>query len=100
MSISIGLLSDPHATAEPLIEALSLFKDKGVDRVLCGGDIAGYGNQLDETIRLLQQGSCECVVGNHDLWYLERHSAPSPLAAHYLQQLPTHLALTLEGLSI
>ena len=43
---SIGLISDVHATPTPIEEALSIFKQAGVEQVFCAGDIAGYGDQL------------------------------------------------------
>ena len=50
MSTRIGLISDPHATAAPVAEALSLFKAAEVDSIFCAGDIAGYGNELEATL--------------------------------------------------
>ena len=41
MPAKIGLISDVHATAKPLKEALSIFQREGVDLILCAGDIAG-----------------------------------------------------------
>jgi predicted phosphodiesterase len=55
MSTRIGLLSDPHATPQPVAEALAVFRREQVDQVLCAGDIAGYGTQLAETIELLDK---------------------------------------------
>jgi len=48
MSVKIGLISDMHATPGPLKEALSIFREEGVDRILCAGDVAGYGTELDQ----------------------------------------------------
>ena len=41
MSTRIGLISDVHATPEPVAEALALFKSQAVDEIFCLGDIAG-----------------------------------------------------------
>ncbi len=49
----IGLISDVHASPEPVAEALAIFSRAGVDQVLCAGDIAGYMDQLEQTITLL-----------------------------------------------
>ncbi len=51
----IGLISDVHASPEPVAEALQIFEKAGVEQVLCAGDIAGYMDQLGETIALLRR---------------------------------------------
>ena len=97
MSTAIGLISDIHATAAPVREALSLFKDKGVNIILCAGDIAGYGDELDETVEILIESQCQSILGNHDLWYLDTCNSNEGRVAAYLKQLPPVLELTIEG---
>lgn len=104
MSTKIGLISDVHATAAPLAEALSIFKREGVDTILCAGDIAGYGDELDQTVELLQ-GTCQAIAGNHDLWYLERHSNNTgdqcdPGTSLFLEKLPTTVEMAIESRSL
>ena len=70
---SIGLISDVHATPSPIEEALSIFKQAGVEQVFCAGDIAGYGDQLEQSIALLVKSGCRTILGNHDLLYLDHH---------------------------
>ncbi|MEJ1367267.1 MAG: metallophosphoesterase family protein, partial [Candidatus Sedimenticola sp. (ex Thyasira tokunagai)] len=72
MATKIGIISDPHATPGPVEEALSIFRQEGVERILCAGDIAGYGDSLDETVALLAAHGCQSVIGNHEAWYLDR----------------------------
>ena len=97
----IGLISDPHAYPEPVAEALSIFKKEQVDAIWCTGDIAGYGEGLDETIHLLQQSGCQSIFGNHEAWYLEKHSAEADSnTRQYLQTLPRVLQQTTEGQSL
>lgn len=72
MSVQIGLISDVHATATPLREALTIFKEEGVDLVLCAGDVAGYGTELEQSIELLANRSCTTILGNHDVWCMDR----------------------------
>lgn len=71
MKIRIGLISDVHATCAPVKEALSIFREQHVDKILCPGDIAGYGEELDQTVDLLMASECTSVLGNHEIWYLE-----------------------------
>ncbi len=70
----IGLISDVHATPAPVEEALSIFEQAGVEQVLCAGDIAGYRDQLEQTVALLVGGGCQVVLGNHDLLYLDHYA--------------------------
>lgn len=99
MPTRIGLLSDPHATPGPLEEALGFFTREGVSQILCPGDIAGYGEELEETVALLQQSGCEAIGGNHDLWYLDEEQEDT-LARRYLRHLPLVRTFTIEGVSI
>lgn len=100
MSSKVGLLSDPHATPQPVAEALALFRRERVDRVLCAGDIAGYGSALPETIALLQDAGCTCILGNHDLWYLARQRGEDPRVDAFLEGLPASLEFSIEGCSV
>ena len=97
----IGLISDVHATPEPVAEALSIFAKAGVDQVLCAGDIAGYMDQLEQTIRLLVEADCQTIMGNHDLLYLDHHEdEPDNKAIAYLKQLPASYQTIVEDNSL
>ena len=97
----IGLISDVHATPEPVAEALSIFARAGVDQVLCAGDVAGYMDQLEQTISLLVEGKCQTIIGNHDLLYLDHHEdEPSNQAIAYLKQLPASYETLIEDNSL
>lgn len=98
MSTRIGLISDVHATPEPVREALAIFAREGVTRVYCGGDIAGYGEDLDETVALLRESGCRSIIGNHDQWYLERFGEEGNRdTLHYLRDLPLAISFCVEG---
>ena len=101
MSVKIGLISDVHATPAPLQEALAIFQQEGVATILCAGDVAGYGNHLEETLNLLVGSHCQVVMGNHDLWQSDRSegSARGPVE-EYLQSLPVAIKLSEEGIKI
>lgn len=101
MTTKIGLISDPHATVAPLAEALAIFRREGVAQVFCAGDIGGYGNELDETVALLQRHGVRAIRGNHELWALEQDEFPgSSTSRDYFAALPAALALTIEGISL
>lgn len=98
VSSRIGLISDPHATAAPVAEALSLFKAARVDCILCAGDIAGYGDELDETLDLLIAGDCRAITGNHDLWYADDSADKQETrTGRFFGDLPSVLDLVIEG---
>jgi len=98
MASKIGLISDVHATPAPVQQALSIFAREGVDAILCAGDIAGYGDQLAQTVAALMDSQCQSIVGNHDIWYLQHAEDSShSLAQQYFAGLPSVLAMELEG---
>lgn len=94
----IGLISDVHATPAPVAEALSIFEQAGVDQVYCAGDIAGYRDQLEQTIALLEGSGCQSVLGNHDLLYLDHYGEdPNDAAVAYFRQLPAAIETMIAG---
>jgi len=101
MSVKIGLLSDVHATAAPLQESLAIFRSAGVEKVLCAGDVAGYGNELERTIALLVEADGLVVLGNHDLWWAERYQQDTDKGlADYLFNLPAMLEIMIAGKTV
>ena len=99
MPMRIGLISDVHATVSPLREALSVFQQSKVDMILCPGDVVGYGEETTETIELLKQSDCHTILGNHEIWYLDK-SGPINEITEFLENLPSVLEFNLEGKSI
>lgn len=95
---AIGLISDVHATPSPIEEALSIFKQAGVEQIFCAGDIAGYGDQLEQSISLLVDSGCQTVLGNHDLRYLDHHADDvNNSAAAFFCRLTTSMNMTIAG---
>ena len=98
---AIGILSDVHASPQPVAEAMAVFREAGVDQVFCAGDIAGYFDELVPTIHLLQENDCHCVIGNHDQQYLDKHVDEDTTAELlYLQQLPAVITREIAGRSL
>jgi protein phosphatase len=93
---AIGLISDVHATPSPIQEALSIFEQAGVEQVFCAGDIAGYGDQLEQSIALLVSNGCHAILGNHDLLYLDRHADDDHnVAVAFFNRLTTSMNTTI-----
>ena len=96
--MKIGLISDVHATVEPLNEALILFRQNRVDTVICAGDIAGYGEELDQTVKLLIESECQVITGNHDVWYCdEPGDEEKKWIKDYFSSLPETLDFSADG---
>ena len=94
----LGLISDVHATPAPVEEALSIFSKEGVSQVFCAGDIAGYNQQLEQTVKLLQDNNVQTIIGNHDIKYLNKgEEQSSSLSGKYLQSLPRYIEKKIDG---
>jgi len=76
----LGLISDVHANLPALRAALHHLTRLGVDRILCTGDIVGYGPHPNECVATLAEREALCVAGNHDLMCLgkipQTHAGP------------------------
>jgi len=97
----IGLISDPHASPAPVKEALEIFKAAKVDAIWCTGDIAGYGEALDETTALLEAYGCMSILGNHEIWHMEKDTGQADTATNrYLNKLPLVLCNEIEGIRL
>jgi putative phosphoesterase len=113
----VALFSDIHANLPALEAAVKDAKHRGADRILCAGDITGYGPFPDETCTFMQSNSIQSIAGNYDttvltviregpqaadglqkkkqkivLWTSEHISRDS---RKYLAGLPEHLAINL-----
>ncbi len=61
------ILSDLHANLEATRAVLAHARDRRYDRVLCLGDIVGYGPDPNEVVELLRAQNPYAVIrGNHD----------------------------------
>jgi predicted phosphodiesterase len=65
--VRYGVLADVHANLAALEAVLRLLDRAGVDRLVCLGDLVGYGPQPDAVVERLAELRVLCVAGNHDL---------------------------------
>jgi predicted phosphodiesterase len=70
--VRVGILSDVHANLAALQAAFQHLERQAVQRVLVAGDLIGYGAQPNECLAALEAAGAECVLGNHDLFVLDR----------------------------
>ena len=101
----IGIIGDVHAEDAVLENVLAFFADRGINQILCTGDVSdGMGN-LDRCVRLLTEARCITVSGNHDRWLLEDEMRMLPFSQlrstleaptlDYLRNLPATVSLKL-----
>ncbi len=62
----IGVISDVHANVIALEAALTAMKRRGVDTIVCLGDLVGYGPAPNETLDLIRSERVMCTMGAAD----------------------------------
>jgi len=61
-----GIISDLHANIEALSEVLAELDSIGIEKLVCLGDIVGYGANPNECVEKMIERDVLCVMGNHD----------------------------------
>lgn len=64
--VPVAVISDIHANAAALRAVLADIDARGISRVLCLGDIVGYGPDPLECVDLVRQRCEWSLMGNHD----------------------------------
>ncbi|MBN1422444.1 MAG: metallophosphoesterase family protein [Planctomycetes bacterium] len=62
-----GIMSDIHSNGEALVAVRRSLRDVGVDRIVCLGDVVGYGPEPMRCVEIVREMADVVVVGNHDL---------------------------------
>ncbi len=62
----IGLIADIHSNREALEAVIRDIMSAGVNRVICLGDIVGYGPDPQACLELVEETCDLIVLGNHD----------------------------------
>ncbi|MDP6543076.1 MAG: metallophosphoesterase family protein [Phycisphaerae bacterium] len=62
----IAIISDIHSNTAALTAVLDDISERKVDRVICLGDVVGYGPDPCGCIDLVMERCCTTVLGNHD----------------------------------
>ena len=107
--MKLGLISDPHGDAVALELAWAHLTVKGADRIVCSGDLVGYGPHPDKVVAFLREHQVDCVRGNHDRWAVERAEGlsgvpstfggarPSAESVEFLRTLPPYRTVETPG---
>jgi putative phosphoesterase len=115
----IAFISDIHGNLPALEAAVADAKARGASRILCAGDMTGYGPFPDEVCRFLMERRIPAIIGNYDQKVIELAKRGSSGAAgmkakkrkilvwtvkhitdptrRYLADLPENFALRLPG---
>ena len=79
-SVPVAIISDIHANLEALQAVLEDIEKAGVERIICLGDIVGYGPDFEVCIDIISD-RCEVVLrGNHDEAVIEGPVDFNPIA--------------------
>ncbi len=62
----LGIFSDVHANIEALSAVMDAFRDEGIDRYYCLGDVVGYGASPNECADVVRETAEVTILGNHD----------------------------------
>ncbi len=62
----LGILSDIHANVEALVEVEAALARTPVDRVICLGDVVGYGASPNACCERIRDIASITLLGNHD----------------------------------
>lgn len=114
--MKLALISDVHANLIALRAVLEDMATRGVDAILCAGDVVGYYPYPVETIALFQEKHITSIQGNHDravinagsldlnpmarsavAWTASNIDAPS---LSFLRGLPRSLHIVRDGVRI
>jgi predicted phosphodiesterase len=59
-----GVLGDVHGNREALAAALAALERRGIERLLCLGDLVGYNADPDECVAMLRERRALSIAGN------------------------------------
>ena len=61
-----ALLGDIHGNTEALSVVLSAIRESQVDKIICLGDVVGYGAEPVACLTMIRDLKCDVIAGNHD----------------------------------
>ena len=62
----LAILSDIHSNLEALTAVFADIDSRGADRIMCLGDVVGYGADPSDCLALLRNRSVGILMGNHE----------------------------------
>ena len=64
--MKIAIISDIHSNPTALMKVLKDAEERKCERIVCLGDIVGYGYDPNTCIDIVRERKIECFLGNHD----------------------------------
>ncbi len=64
--MKLAVISDIHSNLTALNTALDYIDEQAVDKIVCLGDVVGYGPRPNECVERVRQKCSICLMGNHD----------------------------------
>jgi putative phosphoesterase len=114
--VKLALISDVHANLIALRAVLENMEGRGVEAILCAGDVVGYYPYPVETVSLFRERRIISIQGNHDRAVISAGDSDlNPMASsaviwtaghidpptrEFLRNLPRRLSLERDGVRI
>ena len=64
--MKLAIISDLHSNREALEAVVADIETRGVDDVVCLGDVVGYGPEPEFCVDVVRSRARWCLMGNHD----------------------------------
>ncbi len=62
-----AVISDIHSNLEALQAVMDDIDKRGIERIICLGDVVGYGPNPRECLDIIMERCEVCICGNHDI---------------------------------
>ncbi|MBU1299029.1 MAG: metallophosphoesterase, partial [Bacteroidetes bacterium] len=90
----IAIISDIHSNLEALQKSISIIEENKVDKIICLGDVVGYGANPKECLKIIHEISSFILLGNHDqaaadVRYTESFTVYANVAARWTNKILT-----------
>jgi diadenosine tetraphosphatase ApaH/serine/threonine PP2A family protein phosphatase len=72
--VRYAILGDIHGNTDALETVLADIDQQRIDKIICLGDIVGYGAEPAACLERIRGLGCDCIAGNHDWAAIERIS--------------------------
>ena len=61
-----AFLGDIHGNTEALEAVIAAIREENINKVVCLGDVVGYGAEPVRCVELIRDLKCDVIAGNHD----------------------------------
>ncbi len=61
-----AFLGDIHGNTEALEAVLTAIRAENIEKIVCLGDIVGYGAEPARCLEMIRELKCDVIAGNHD----------------------------------